>query len=408
MIITANFDIDGKDKNTVQNGSSLYIVKRLKMGQGKSSSLPSWARIIIFLTLLYIFFVAIGLMGGAFKLLGQDTAKYLLSATSNPFTGLMIGILATSLVQSSSFTTSMTVGLVSGGVISIEGAVPIIMGANIGTSVTNLIVSLGHIGHNKEFERAFAGATIHDLFNFISVGVLLPVEIMTGALSKAGTFLAYSFAGSSSLSFDSPLKIIVKPAVKFIKSLIIDTMNFDPKTAGIIMIALSFTLLFFALIMIVKNMKAMMLDRLEVAIDRLFGANPIFAILVGMVITAIIQSSSITTSLLIPLIGAGAMSLEAAFPITLGANIGTTITALLASLAGDVNGLAIAFVHLVFNLGGTILIYPIKAIREIPIKAARKLANVAVNDKKFAVAFVVGIFYILPLTAFGISQLFNW
>lgn len=378
------------------------------MGQAKSSSIPTWARILIFLTLLYVFFTAIGLMGGAFKLLGKGTAEYLLSATSNPFKGLMIGILATSLVQSSSFTTSMAVGLCSSGVLTIEGAVPIIMGANIGTSVTNLIVSLGHIRQNKEFERAFAGATIHDLFNFMSVGLLLPVELLTGALSKAGIALAHAFTGSSAVSFNSPLKVIVKPVVKLIENILINGMEIHAKAAGIVMIVLSFLLLFFALVMIVKNMKAMMLERLEVAIDRLFGANPIFAILVGMVITAIIQSSSITTSLIIPLIGAGAMSLEAAFPITLGANIGTTITALLASLAGDINGLAIAFVHLVFNLAGTVIIYPIKAVRAIPLKASRKLANVAVNDKKFAIGFVIGVFYILPLTAFGISQLFDW
>jgi sodium-dependent phosphate cotransporter len=156
--------------------------------------------------------------------------------------------------------------------------------------------------------------------------------------------------------------------------------------------------------MIVKNMRALMIDRLEVAIDRMFGANPVFAILVGMVITAIIQSSSITTSLLVPLIGAGAMSLEAAFPITLGANIGTTITAMMAAMAMNVHGLAIAFVHLAFNLVGVLIIYPLKPIRNIPLNAARALARVTVKRKWVALVFIAGLFYGLPLLAFGISH----
>ena len=384
------------------------INRQGKMRQAGNKPIPNWLRIILFLTLLYVFFTAIGLMGASFKLLGKDVAESLMSATSNPFTSLMIGILATSIVQSSSFTTSMVVGLVSGGVISIEGAVPIIMGANIGTSVTNLIVSFGHLGQNKEFERAFGGATIHDIFNFMTVAILLPLELATGILAKLGTGLAQLFAGSSALSFQSPLKLIVKPVIGAIKNLFLSVLDIDPVLAGSIMIGLSFLLLFLSLILIVKNMKAMMLDRLEVAIDRMFGSNPIFAIMVGMILTAIIQSSSITTSLLIPMIGAGAMSLEAAFPITIGANIGTTITALLASLAGDINGLAIAFVHLLFHLAGMLLVYPLKPIRNIPLRASRRLAKIAVADKRFAIGFVIGLFYALPLAAFGISQFFDW
>ena len=378
------------------------------MEQKQSESIPGWVRILIFMALLYLFFISIGLMGGAFKLLGKDVAKSLMSATSNPFTSLMIGILATAVVQSSSFTTSMVVGMVSSGVISIGGAVPIVMGANIGTSVTNLIVSLGHIGNKREFERAFAGATMHDMFNLMTVAILLPIEIATGFLSKAGVYMAETFAGNSDIAFQSPLKIIVKPVTKMIEQLLTDVLAIDSFVAGIIMIVLSFTFLFFALVMIVKNMKMMMLDRLEVAIDKMFSANPMFAILVGAVITAIIQSSSITTSMLVPLIGAGVMSLEAAFPITIGANIGTTITALLASLAGNVNGLAVAFVHLVFNIAGALLIYPIKRTRRIPLDMARRLAKLAVDDKRIAFAFIIGVFYILPLAAFGISQFFEW
>ena len=99
----------------------------------------------------------------------------------NPIAGLCIGILATVLLQSSSTTTSITVGLVPD-ILEVKLAIFVIMGANIGTSVTNTIVSMGHLGDGDELERAFAGATVHDMFNFGAVLILLPLEAITGFL----------------------------------------------------------------------------------------------------------------------------------------------------------------------------------------------------------------------------------
>ena len=92
--------------------------------------------ITCFAALLYGFFLGLDLMGLGFKLFGEGFAEMLLEQTANPLVGLFAGILATSLVQSSSTTTSMTVALVAAGGLTIEGAIPIIMGANIGTSAT--------------------------------------------------------------------------------------------------------------------------------------------------------------------------------------------------------------------------------------------------------------------------------
>ncbi len=131
-----------------------------------------------------------------------------------------------------------------------------------------------------------------------------------------------------------------------------------------------------------------------------FGRNVILAMIVGVVVTVMVQSSSITTSLLVPLAGAGILTLRQAFPVTLGANIGTTVTALLAALAAtDENaaaGLTIALVHLLFNLSGTVLIYPIKQIRNIPLAAARKMADIAVESRKWALLYILLMFYALP------------
>lgn len=365
---------------------------------------------------LYLFFVAIGLMGDGFKLLGKGFALGLIEATRNPFTGLMIGILATSVVQSSSFTTATVVTLLGGSLAgsggddprvvfeTIHGAVPIIMGANIGTSVTNSIVSLGYIGKAQEFERAFAGATIHDFFNLLSVAILLPLEMSFGFMTRIGIASARFLFGTDSVDFASPITLLTRPLTAGFLDLLKNGLHLQDMTAALACVVASFVLLFISLLLIVRNMHALMLERLEVTIDRLFGANPLFAILVGAIITAIIQSSSITTSLLVPLVGAGAMSLQAAFPITLGANIGTTVTALLAALAMNVHGLAIAFVHVAFNVIGVLLIYTVRPLRRIPIRAASALARVAVKRKWVALAFILGLYYFLPLLGFGLSH----
>jgi hypothetical protein len=121
---------------------------------------PNWMSALLLVVILYFFLTSIDLISGSFKLMGKDLATQLFSYTMNPFSGLLTGILATSLVQSSSTVTSLIVGLVAGGTVTIEQAVPMVMGANIGTSITNTIVSLGHMTHKQEFQRAFAGATV--------------------------------------------------------------------------------------------------------------------------------------------------------------------------------------------------------------------------------------------------------
>src|SRR4030043_535002 len=145
-------------------------------------------KIISVAALLYLFLISIGLMSSAFKGFGKGFAENLIRTTSNPFVGLFIGILATSLVQSSSTTTSVVVGIVGAGGLTVGNVIPIVMGANIGTTVPNTLVSLGHIGRKDEFRRAISAATIHDFFNLICVSILFPIELATGYLEKTATF----------------------------------------------------------------------------------------------------------------------------------------------------------------------------------------------------------------------------
>ncbi|MBD3219834.1 hypothetical protein GF314_01205, partial [bacterium] len=127
------------------------------------------------------------------------------------------------------------------------------------------------------------------------------------------------------------------------------------------------------------------------------GRGGLIGMLVGMILTVAVQSSSITTSLLIPLIGAGLVPLEGAFAVTLGANLGTTVTALLASLAGNSAAVTVALVHLMFNVSGIALIYPLAPVRRIPIRFARLLALRTVRNRAWAIVYLMGVFFALPL-----------
>jgi sodium-dependent phosphate cotransporter len=367
----------------------------------EQAPVPPLARLIAVLVLLFVFMLGVNGLGDGFKSLGRGFLDSFFSATANPFMGLIIGILATTLVQSSSVTTSLIVGLVAApeNPLPVANAVPMIMGANIGTTVTNSLVSLAHMGRKDEFRRAFAVATCHDFFNYMAVLILLPIELTTGYLQKTATFLSSYLVGLGGAEYESPIRGALKSVLGPIKNAI-GALVEKPEAAAILLIAVSGVLIFTALVSLVKVMRAAMQTRVELFISRALDVSPLLAMLVGIIVTVMVQSSSITTSLLVPLAGAGILTLRQAFPITIGANIGTTVTAFLAALAATgpyaQAAVTMALVHLLFNVSATMLIYPVERIREIPLRAARWLARTATRSKRWALAYVLGLFYALP------------
>ena len=370
----------------------------------RKTQLITFLQIIFVFFFLYLFLISIGLIGVAFKGFGKDFAENLIKTTSNPFIGLFIGILATSLVQSSSTTTSIVVGIVASGVITVKNAIPIIMGANIGTTVTNTIVALGHIGRREEFKRAVGGSSIHDFFNIMCVSILFPLELATGFLQKAASSLSYLFAHSGGVEFSSPLKLAIKPSVYFIKHSIIKLNLYPTITYGLLLI-ISLTLLFLSLYFIVKIMRSLIVKRVEIVLNNVMG-HGILGFFAGLLFTAIIQSSSITTSLMVPLVAAGILNVETIFPIIMGANIGTTTTAILASLAtGNSAALTVAFVHFLFNVTGVCFIYPIKILRRIPMELAKRLGELGFKKRRYVLIYVLTTFFLLPGLLILISKI---
>ena len=355
------------------------------------------ARLALVLFLLYTFLVAIKTLGSAIKAFGKATSGELFDGVSNPFAGLAVGILATVLVQSSSTTTSTIVGMVGSKALALKSAIPMIMGANIGTTITNTLVSIGHVRRSAEFVRAFAAATVHDFFNLMCVVVFLPLELIFSPLERTATAMTETLFGAGGGSYESPIKAAIKSGYSALSGAL-EGVGLEGKALATALLIVGIVLTMVSLVGITKNMKALIAGRMEAMLNRALSKSGWIGILAGVAITVSVQSSSITTSLLVPMCAAGVLRLENAFPIMLGANIGTTVTALLASMAADdPSGLTIALVHCQFNLLGVALVMGIPRARQIPIRLARRLGHAASRNRLWIVAYVIGVFVLMPL-----------
>lgn len=369
-------------------------------------------RLVTVLLLLFGFLIGVKGLGEGFKLLGGDFLELIFTTTENPFIGLVVGILATTIVQSSSVTTSMIVGFVAApeSPLPLATAVPMIMGANIGTTVTATVVSLAHMGRREEFERAFPVAVCHDVFNYVTVLVLLPLELATGFLQGTAVWLGSLLEGAGGFDYDSPFASALSATLGPVEQLAAWLFP-APQAQAVALIAFAGGLIFGSLFLVVKVMRSLVRTRVELLVTNVLGSSAVLSMLVGVAVTVMVQSSSITTSLLVPLAAAGMLRLEQALPITIGANVGTTVTALLAALAvsgpNAIYGLEIALVHLLFNLTGTVMIYPLEITRNVPLRGARYLTTLALRSRKLTLVWIAALFYGVPALLLFVNRLFD-
>ena len=543
FIRTASFGaLDTMDKGPVRD--ALYWLSGV-----------SWTKIALFWWVIYciwVFLLVLSIMGTGFSLLGGKDSAKMFDVVDNPISGVMIGILATVLVQSSSTTTSIIISLVGANELSVNSAVFMVMGANIGTSVTNTIVAMGHFNNPDDLRRGFAAATVHDCFNLLSVAVFLPLnwiypflEKMTyqmtkgikacdaaaGDKCKATEFLKpyvtpYSKGianynkdvskyvsqnycmGLCDQSFDSDAlaavsKIVCTQTVagandcsnvhggysgtwmsggKIAKKRVPAYVSTDAnglvtshyscpiasctglgsvynKTSGDVEITAgnlaastyyavcpsskmknglcekrllkggialtdwemtdvgagtfltiwSLGGLCACLFCIVYSLQIIIKGGAARVLKKVIGFNPYLNMLVGMGITIMVQSSSITTSTLTPIAAVGLISLEEMFPLTLGANIGTTLTGIMGATVATSNpgeAMQVALCHLFFNLFGILLWYPVPYMRNIPLNACRFLGRMTAHPKygqAFPLVYTATVFLIIPGICYGIA-----
>lgn len=373
---------------------------------GKSGSAMSWGMVLL---LLYLLLFAVSVIGNGFEIASGGAASQLFSFATNPIIALMIGIVATSAIQSSSTVTSIIVGLVAGG-LPLSMAIPMVMGANVGTSLTSTIVSLGHVRDGEEFKRAFSAATVHDSFNVFAVILILPIELIFHPLENASLWIAESFSsdvaaaevGISSFNF---ISFAISPLVNMLmwsSSLIPGIWQ------GLVLITIGVGMILLVVHGIGKILRELMTGKALEIMKTAVGRGPISGIGAGSLITILVQSSSTSTALIVPMAGSGVMNMKQIYPFTLGGNIGTTITAMIAATAitgpTAVLGFQIALVHFLFNILAILLIFCIPILHNIPPNVAEKMAEMTQKNKWFVGAYILSVFFFIPLLVLGISQ----
>ncbi|RHY06146.1 hypothetical protein DYB36_011796 [Aphanomyces astaci] len=383
---------------------------------------------------LYFFMVAVKVIGESFSLLLGCEAKAAFEFAHNPMAGLIVGGLATAILHSSGTVTSITVALVGAKGMTVRQGVPIIMGANIGTCITCIMVAFAQVGKRDQFERAMAAATVHDMYNIWSVLILFPVELLFHPLELVSLAMA---GGKTEGFFKSPVDVVVNPfsdliiksdrtmiekvstgAVKcqdakflrdgmFYNQVVVDK-SMSSTTAGAICASIGFCMLVFSLVSLVHMLSKLFRGSAQKAIRRMLNFNPYLNILIGTAITFVVHSSTVVTSTLTPMAGLDLVTLEQVYPIVMGANLGTTVTALLASwVTGSPDAVAMALVHFWFNTWGILLFFPIPITRYPILQWARRLAYYSARWPVVAIVFLLGLFIVAPGLLLGLTYMFS-
>ncbi len=366
----------------------------------------SWQKWLLLAFLVYVMLTAVGMIGSGFKVATGEHAKTLFSFASNPILGLIIGMVATALIQSSSTVTSIIVGMVAGG-LPVSIAVPMMMGANIGTSITNTLVSLGHVTNKEEFQRAFNAATIHDFFNVLSVLIFLPIEIAFGVLEHLSAFVVSILHTGEAMGVSgfNPIKFVTQPVISQLTTL----FSFLPEMyLGLMKILIGIGLIVTSITFMGKIMKSLMVGKAKELLHKSIGKGPVSGITSGAIMTVLVQSSSTTTSLVVPLVGTGILKVKDIYPFTLGANVGTCITALIAALgiSGENSAFAlqIALVHLLYNILAVLVIYGIRFLRFLPLTLSYQLSLKVAERKVYGFGYIAGLFFVVPLSIIFVTM----
>ena len=281
-----------------------------------------------------VFIVGMNFMSDALEKSASNGMKRLLERISNNrFSGVGIGAGVTAIIQSSSATSVMVIGLVNAGVMTLIQATPIIMGANIGTTITGVLVALKNDYFNMlMYLLAFAG---------VMMGFVKSEKIKIAGLLCSG--LGLIFVGLNVMSSEQAFG---NPLVEDLFTGIFQTIDF-----------------------------------------------PLLLILVGIIFTALIQSSSAATGVVITMVGTGVLPLELALFIILGANIGTCVTALLASVGANANSKRVALIHFTFNVIGTVLFTALIWIFKEP--AVEFLVSIFPGSDPMSLQMRVSVFHVI-------------
>lgn len=347
-----------------------------------------------------LFLFALDLMISSLQHLGKPVAETILLATSNPFAGLFIGLLITAMLQSSSTTTSLTVALVASGSITLQSAIPIIMGANIGTTITSTIVSLSFINKKKEFKRAVAAGTYHDFFNILTAVVLFPLEYYYGFLSNVSVWVTdFVFIHNDHQTISSGNSIW--PLFSGVTTFLMEVI---PSAFALTVLAI--VLLFSSILIFRKLISDLLEAKSPEAFSRFFFKSPLKSFAWGVLTTAAIRSSTITTSVVVPIVAKKVASLRQAAPFIMGANVGTTVTAFIAALlnSNTAAAISIAVAHFLFNFIGVCMFFLTPGLQQLPLELASRLGKLTLKYRLAGFVYLLLTFFIIPFSLIYFNQ----
>ncbi|WP_080796761.1 Na/Pi symporter [Corynebacterium pacaense] len=387
--------------------------------------LSIWGKLVRWiLVLLAIVVVIVGMnliTDGVYNVGGFQTA-HLYQLARNPLVGLLIGILATAVVQSSTTTTTLTVAAVGSGLVSVPVAVPLIMGANIGTTITALIVAFSYVGDRREFRLAFSTAAMHMWFKILVVGILAPIELILHPLQRISSTLSELILGRgvSTIPTTGMIRGLTDPIIDLIGMNGLFGAIGSDRVAAVLCLVTGSLFILLAVRVMSNQLRIITAATAHTLMD-FFATAPgsprptyrrsFLGFGAGALFTVLVTASSVTVASMLPFAVSGTMKRRAILPVILGANVGTTLTALLATLAvvGD-NGefaLRAALIHVLINLTGALVVLGIPKLGDAICLLSAATAKVARRSYSISLAVILGLYIAVPALVLVIYTMVN-
>jgi len=378
-------------------------------------------RYTAFILLLFGVFVFICSLEGvkdSFRLISHEWVGSLFSLIESrkaPLTGLALGVLITSIVHSSSAVIATTMvsmaGLVASG-LSLPSAlsfgIPMVLGANIGTTITKIMVAIAAKRGmtESEFNATIPGVIVDDVVKSLNVGIFFLLEVSTGFVSstviqltgfltdvfRLKAFFAIFEKGIVDVLVTEPITIPISKIVSgFLGSGI----------GGVTLLILWLLGVFLALYLLEKSISSLIeLPHIEKRVLLTFKSS-IRSFLLGLGLTVLVGSSSVTTSFAVPFLATGMVGLEEVYPYVMGTALGTTIdpSQMYGYLAGGMIGMMLGLTHVLLNVFG-VIVWLLLPLKKVPIALAKKMGVFIASHRRsylYLIGYVLLIFYFVPL-----------
>ena len=331
-----------------------------------------------------LFFLSLAWMNATFAHLFTRPDQNILRHLANPFVGFFVGVLSVAICQSSSSLTTALVVCVSNGLIELPQALPVVMGANIGTTCTSTLIALTYLGQKRKLRRAIKASLLHNFFNLFTALLLLTLELGFQFFER----LTHHWLGTTSMRTLTP-----PPPTHGLFSWI---PNLQIASDSFLLSAMVVVFPFIVLWISIRWTSRMLYPFIPIQHTRQFK-SPARAFGWGLGMTAVVQSSSLTSALLVPFMAERKLKPKRAAFFLLGANLGTTLTACIGAIMYlNPVAIALALFHLLFNLIGCALFGLLKPIQRLWLLCTKKAAKYMAIYPIIGLAYTLGIFFLIP------------